>query len=57
MVDRGERASDASLRINPEASPSPVYGAGLLIPLGRKPLARSNRAASALQVSALSSVD
>ena len=30
-----------------EASPSQVYGAGLLIPLGRKPLARSNRAASA----------
>jgi hypothetical protein len=30
-----------------EASPSLAYGAGLLIPLGRKPLARSNRAASA----------
>lgn len=30
-----------------EASPSPVYGAGLLIPLGGNPLASSNLAASA----------
>jgi hypothetical protein len=32
-----------------EASPSPVYGAGLLIPLGGNPLASSNLAASAPQ--------
>src|SRR2546429_9885898 len=30
-----------------EASPSLVYGAGLLIPLGGNPLERSNRSASA----------
>lgn len=36
-----------AVRGHQEASPSQVYGAGLLIPLGCKPLARSNRAASA----------
>jgi hypothetical protein len=41
-------------KIGTEASPSPVYGAGLLIPLGGNPLASSNLAASAC---ALSSVD
>ena len=43
---RAERMC-TGVTIDPEASPSQVYGAGLLIPLGRKSLARSNRAASA----------
>ena len=41
---------EGSGRLCGEASPSLAYGAGLLIPLGCEPLARSNRAASAAPV-------
>jgi hypothetical protein len=44
IVGRAGRRFDTLGR---EASPSLVYGAGLLIPLGCKPLVRSNRTASA----------
>ena len=45
----GRPGAPRTFTIDPEASPSQVYGAGLLIPLGCKPLARSNRAASAVR--------
>ena len=43
----GEGIGTFGLQSGAEASPSPVYGAGLEYPLGFAPLARSNRAASA----------